>query len=463
MNCPKCGFAQEERADCRKCGVVIAKYFALHSQDSAVSTEIPDPPRIPTVVSEEPQNPEAADLGEIRQSLRDLQQRFKELEYERAERRHIRSEIRELEDKLQQGFVRIGERQETIEQHLAKIAGLPPTPTAEDLAALKTELHAMDFASVQRRIEQIENSLPSGTQQLVAGPESFSVEMLHNIDARLMDAECRLAGMADDRGAAPTNGGQVQLTAALNELGQLKATLNSVSVRYSEIGELKKNHLVLQNRIDSLQQLLESSKAAAREGNAGKIPELEKEVLALGAENRKIFERVELLESQALPTATRTDVVAQKELSSLKEDVAAVSKLSMEEMCRMQAELSALGSRMNEGLPFHEKLPERLASLADEIRGLDQKYGPLCESVERLNSHTGGTEQSIADLSGDMVALRGGLQQAQSQIRLLQERIDGFTLTAAAEANPPTIADIHLIRENLDEIRGFMAKMSRKI
>jgi chromosome segregation ATPase len=463
VNCPKCGFAQEDRVDCKKCGVVFAKYLAFHAQDPTVPSEIPESLRNPTAIYEEPQNPESSDLGEIRQSLRDLQQRFKELEYERAERRHIRSEIRELEDKLQQGFIRIGERQETIEQHLSKIAGLPPTPTAEDLAALKTELHAMDFASVQHRIEQIENSLQSHSEQPAGRQESFSVELLHNIDARLQDAEFRLAGIVDDRGETPTNGGQAQLTAALNELGQLKTTLNSVSVRYSEIGELKKNHLVLQNRIDSLQQSVENSKAAAREGSTGKIPELEKEVLALGAENRKIFERVESLESQALPTATRSEIVPQAELSSLKEDVTAFSKLSMEEMCRMQAELSALGARMKEGLPVHEKLPERLASLATEIHSLDQQYRPLCENMERLNRHASGTAQNVADLSDDLATLRGGLQQAQSQIQFLQERVDGFTTTAAAKASPPTVADIHLIRENLDEIRGFMAKMSRKI
>jgi chromosome segregation ATPase len=226
---------------------------------------------------------------------------------------------------------------------------------------------------------------------------------------------------------------------------------------------LKKNHLVLQNLIESLQQSVESSRAAAHEGSLGKIPDLEKEVLALRAENRKTLERMELLEPQAFPTAMPCGTASLQEMSSLKEDVAAFSKLGMEEMCRMQAELSALGTRVNEDSQIHEELPEKLASLADEIRSLDQRYHSLCQSIERLKSQTGGPLQSIAELSGEVFALREELLQAQSQMQSFQEQIDGCAAPVAAEASPPTLADIHLIRENLDEIRGFMAKMSRKI
>ena len=443
--------------------MVFAKYYAFHSQEPAVPSEIPDPPRIPIAVHEEPQSPEWVDLVEIRQSLRDLQQRFNELEFERAERRRIRNEIQALEERLLQSFARISERQETIEQHISKIASLPPTPTAEDLAALRIELRAMDFKSVQQRIERVENGLQSCSAQMTAKPESLSVDLLHGMDARLREAECRLAGMADDRGANPSNGGQAQLIAAFNELGQLKATLQNVTVRYSEIGELKKNHLVLLNLIESLQQSQEISRESAHEGSTGKIPELEKEVLALKAESRNTFERMDLLESQALSTTAPCEVSSLQEMSSLKEDVAAFSKLGMEEMCRMQAELSALGTRVNEGFQIHEKFPEKLALLTAEIRSLNQQYHPLCQTIERLNNHTSGASQQIADLSGEVAALREGLLQAQSQILSLQEQIDCFADPVAAETSPPTLADIHLIRENLDEIRNFMAKMSRKI
>ena len=444
--------------------MVFAKYFALHSHEPVMPSEIPDPPRNPIVIYEEPKNPESMDLAEIRQNLRDLQQRFNELEFERAERRRTRSEIRALEDRLQQSFARISERQETIEQHISKIASLPPTPTAEDLAALRMELRAMDFQSVQQRIERVENSLQSCIEQMTAKPESPSVDLLHSMEARLRDAECRLAGiMVDEGGANPSNGGQAQLIAAFHELGQLKTTLQNVTVRYSEIGELKKNHLVLQNLIESLQQSVESSRAAANESSLGKIPDLEKEVLALRAENRKTLERMELLEPQVFPTAVPREITSVQEMSSLKEDVAAFNKLGMEEMCRMQAELSALGTRVNEGFQIHEEFPEKLASLAAKIRSLDQQYQPLCQSIERLKSQTSAPLQNIAELSGEVFALREGLLQAQSQMQSLQVQIDSYAAPVAAEASPPTLTDIHLIRENLDEIRGFMAKMSRKI
>jgi len=443
--------------------VVFAKYYALHSQELAMPPEIPDPPYNPTVVHEESKNPESVDLVDIRQSLHDLQQRFNELEFERAERRRTRNEIRALEDRLQQSFARISERQETIEQHISKIASLPPTPTLEDLAALRMELRAMEFKSVQQRIEQVESGLQSCIEQMTGKPESPSVDLLYSMDARLRNAECRLAGMVDEGGANPSNGAQAQLIAAFNELGQLKTTLQNVTVRYSEIGELKKNHLVLQNLIESLQQSVESTRAAAHEGSAGKIPELEKEVLALRAESRKTMERMESLEAHAYPTAMPGENGSLQEMPSWKEDVTAVSKLGMEEMCRMQAELSALGTRVNEGLQIHENSPEKLASLAAEIRSLEQQYHPLCQSIEKLNSQTSGTLQNITDLNGQVFALREGLLQVQSQIQSLQAQIDCYAAPVAAETSPPTLTDIHLIRENLDEIRSFMAKMSGKI
>ena len=70
VNCPKCGFVQqEERADCRKCGVVFAKFHALRAQESAASLDPGEQPRLPNGFSEEPHPPELPALLELRRFM----------------------------------------------------------------------------------------------------------------------------------------------------------------------------------------------------------------------------------------------------------------------------------------------------------------------------------------------------------------------------------------------------------
>jgi len=42
--CPKCGFDQDERIDCLRCGVIFSKYFAVHPEARPVRAESADAP-----------------------------------------------------------------------------------------------------------------------------------------------------------------------------------------------------------------------------------------------------------------------------------------------------------------------------------------------------------------------------------------------------------------------------------
>ena len=156
MNCPKCGFVQEERTDCRKCGVVFAKFLALRALESAAPLETQEPQHPQNAFSEEHHDHEEPALVEVRQDLQVVQQRFKELEFEKAERRRIQGEIRALNESVQESVARIMARQEDLEQRLSRLADLPPAPSAQEFAELKMEVHAIDVESVRRHLETVE-------------------------------------------------------------------------------------------------------------------------------------------------------------------------------------------------------------------------------------------------------------------------------------------------------------------
>src|SRR5512137_1822659 len=80
--CPKCGYEQEERLDCLKCGIVFSKFHALHVADKVPQAEIPEVPPLPPMLSEDPSS---FDLAELRQQVRDLGRQFTAVEFERVE------------------------------------------------------------------------------------------------------------------------------------------------------------------------------------------------------------------------------------------------------------------------------------------------------------------------------------------------------------------------------------------
>jgi len=312
VNCPKCGFLQEERIDCRKCGVVFSKYLALRGQNPAMPPDVPAPQNNFNASAEgSPEEP--PELLEIRRFLKDVQQRFNELEFERAERRRIGGELRSLEARLEENLDRISALEEGMEQSLSALAALPEPPSRGDFAELRKEVSAIDIEAIGRRIERVEQGLATCIDALARLADPGVHEQLTRLDARLTSVEAAAANSAQVKAEPPPD-------SVLKELGELKAALQNVTLRYSEIGELKKNHLVLRDMLESLEQSTASLRKEALSFNTAKAADLEKEVLALRAELRQWCGRIDGLEARLPDSEEESETAAHKEIALLREE-----------------------------------------------------------------------------------------------------------------------------------------------
>jgi chromosome segregation ATPase len=138
-------------------------------------------------------------------------------------------------------------------------------------------------------------------------------EQLTRLDARLTSVEAAAANSAQVKAEPPPD-------SVLKELGELKAALQNVTLRYSEIGELKKNHLVLRDMLESLEQSTASLRKEALSFNTAKAADLEKEVLALRAELRQWCGRIDGLEARLPDSEEESETAAHKEIALLREE-----------------------------------------------------------------------------------------------------------------------------------------------
>lgn len=460
MNCPKCGFVQEERADCRKCGVVIAKFLALRAQEVPLAGEIQEPLPAPNGSHEEHFVSDTASLLEIRQTVKNLQQRFNEMEFDRAERRRFRGELRALDLQVQDGLGKLTSRQDELEQRTSRLAEHPPAPTLQDFAALKLEVRNLDAASVLRRLERFESRLQALSEDLAGKADARQLAPLQALDARLKETENHIGTLTAASGASLGENTAAQLTAALSSFDDLRSALQGVTVRYSEIGELKKNHLVLRDMVESLQNTAEKSKREGTNGSAGRAADLEKEVSALKAEVRSAYERMESLE-RAAPTADAAPT-AGEDLGELKKSLAAAIENRAEDHQWMESELAAMGAIVKECVDALEHLPQGIGSWADQIHRLDKLYQPLLPTLDKISREAYETSQKVVDLGKDNAAFQEALQHSRNRIQSLEDKLQSaHPVPPPGEPDEPV--EMHSIRQNLDEIRSFMAALSRKL
>ena len=74
MICPKCGFDQEERLDCKECGIVFSKYNALFTASESSGT----PEEEVSLKSE---------IQDLQIQVRELSSRLIDVDFEKAERK----------------------------------------------------------------------------------------------------------------------------------------------------------------------------------------------------------------------------------------------------------------------------------------------------------------------------------------------------------------------------------------
>jgi peptidoglycan hydrolase CwlO-like protein len=142
--CPKCGHEQEERLDCRKCGIIFSKYYALFpSSKSAASNGAEE--SIAQVPTE--QNREAT-ISDMQMQLREISARFANVEFEKAERNQLRADLKNLERQLHDNLESMENRLDQFAKRFEESS--VPAPDKESGSRL---------AAILERLEHIEGSL----------------------------------------------------------------------------------------------------------------------------------------------------------------------------------------------------------------------------------------------------------------------------------------------------------------
>ena len=417
MKCPKCGFEQEERKECLRCGVIFSKFLALYPRGSRAA----EAAETRTRVEEEPAWQDTP--PDYSSQIQSITRKLNEIEIDRGERFRIQAEMRIIEQKLTDTIAELSGRIQSLEARLQERGEDAPAVEAAPPADLRGEIQAsldsLDLPSLVSRLELVEAAvekpaersdpgvlnnlfqieerlrglesnrpaaaegeatenlldaaeLPEHLEEFVQdlGRIQGSIEeleqrgvefdrlkqthgdILRNVDAMRSDLEAlrhgegetaatektaRLAGevaalrgdlqtlaeaVLEQRRAHPERdnlvaleerlerfGGEIEamrgtgstegaeapgrLEELSSELGRLRGALEGVTLRYSEIGELKKNHLQLSSSLESIHRDLAAVKEGVAKGYLQRVEDVEKEVGALRAEVRQVITKLE--------------------------------------------------------------------------------------------------------------------------------------------------------------------------
>jgi len=229
----------------------------------------------------------------------------------------------------------------------------------------------------------------------------------------------------------------------LKEFDELRLSLQNVTVKYSEIGELKKNHLVLMSKIETIQQEVDASKKESSGTLSTKIPELETEVHALRAEVRQALGRLETLESSPLLSAQSMQFFEQ-EIGSLRETQA-------KEPQRTQAAIAGLETSLTEKL-------SSVMGLSEDLKWISQRCQSLEESFARAGRDLNEAGKKIAELDSGIAGVVGEAQQLRTEQAAHAERLDMIMSHAFPEPKSSTEEDVRAIRDDIHRMLEMVVK-----
>lgn len=141
MICPKCGLEQEERLDCKECGIVFSKYNALFQSSQAQDS-----------TDEEAQKDN--DLKELQVKVRELASRLIDVEFEKAERKKLRTDVKTLEDQVLKN-------QQMIEDRVRQLENRLKTKTTENDSKINPEI-----LEILKKSEEMEQKTAKMTENL---------------------------------------------------------------------------------------------------------------------------------------------------------------------------------------------------------------------------------------------------------------------------------------------------------
>ncbi len=316
MNCPKCGYEQEERLDCLKCGVVFSKYMALQADGTGSQ------PGSAAVA----ENSASVEILELRQSVRDLGRRFSEVEFERVERGQLRGELKVLDKKVQASLDQITHRLEDLEKLLSTPQAPPPVPDGARLAEVQREIVEANVDPLAKRLSEAEERLQiwatevasmcetmtGDTTRLVEGTtgpltgrldelgqrlahlekeqalpkDSITTEIMGRFEVRLADLESKIGSVLAARPGQDANASyfEVRLTDLENKFGLLQAPRpgQEADAAYQDV----------QSRLRALADELTGLKSSL-----DKVPQPQAELAELRQEIGKVWTQIQAVES----------------------------------------------------------------------------------------------------------------------------------------------------------------------
>jgi chromosome segregation ATPase len=174
MICPKCGFEQEERLDCKECGVIFSKYNALF-QSAEGSGEGAESP---SAINE---------IQELQLQMRDLSSRLIDAEFEKAERKKLRSDLRDLEDLLQSENSEKEARLRQVEERLASQAEGSAARIQREIQGKFSRMEEME-----KKTSQLSDTLTTTIDQYTnlwekTGQNSYQISEFHKQLVALRD------------------------------------------------------------------------------------------------------------------------------------------------------------------------------------------------------------------------------------------------------------------------------------